>query len=50
MRDAIHGECPLEISVWKAIATALNANHAQFSIATDERNGTRCLELYCVWT
>ncbi len=50
MRDAIQGKCPLDIGVWKAVATALSANHAQFSITTDERDGKQCLELYCVWT
>jgi hypothetical protein len=50
MRDAIQGNCLLEIGVWKAVANVLNASHAQFSITTDERNGTPCLELYCVWT
>lgn len=49
IRDAIQGKCPLEIGVWKAVATVLNADHAQFSITTDDRNGTPCLELYCVW-
>jgi hypothetical protein len=50
MRNAIDGTCPLEVSVWRAVATTLNADHAQFNITTDERDGTPCLELYCVWT
>ena len=50
MRDAVDGNCPLEIGIWKAVAATLNADHAQFSITTDERNGSTCLELYCVWT
>ncbi|HLK31968.1 MAG TPA: hypothetical protein VKT29_02695 [Terriglobales bacterium] len=48
LRDAMNGQCPLAVGLWKEIAAALRADQAEFSFTTSERNGEACWELYCV--